>query len=116
MKSSTLNLKLIGLYTFPDNINLDTLLFQLRGKNLEWYKLGEAMGIQKEMLDKFSKQCSPEECLIETLEYWLQNHIGQPTWREIAKYLKMVELNDLAEEIENVYTTGTTQHHTSTLL
>ena len=29
----------------------------------------------KEMLDKFAKQCPPEDCNVEMLDYWLRKHV-----------------------------------------
>lgn len=72
-----------------------------------WYKFGEAAEIDKEVLDNFAKQCSPEDCIMEVLDYWLRKCIKQPTWTDVAKILKIIHLSQLALQIENVYITGT---------
>ena len=88
-------------------VNLDNLLIQLRPQvGPRWYQFGEAVGISKDVLDKFVKQCSPEDCIIEMLDYWLRSSTKQPTWNDIAKILKAVNLPQLAHDIENVYSTG----------
>lgn len=90
-----------------ESVNLDNLLIQLRSQvSPKWYLFGEAVGIQKEVLDNFAKYCSPDECIVEMFDYWLRNHTGQPTWREIANALNVIKLHELAVEIKNVYTTG----------
>ena len=64
------------------------------------------MGIASETLHRFSEHCSPEDCIVEMLDHWLRNHIGNPTWREVARSLEKIELHTLAVEIEKVYSTG----------
>ena len=73
-----------------------------------WYQFGEAAGIEKEVLNDFAKQCSPEDCIMEMLDYWLRKHTQQPTWTDVAKILNIIHLPQLALQIENVYITGTT--------
>ena len=43
---------------------------------------------------------------MEVLDHWLRNHKGKPTWRDVAKTLKDVELCQLADGILNVYKAG----------
>lgn len=88
-------------------MNLDNLLIQLRPQVAsKWYQFGKAAGIDKETLDWFTNQCSPEDCLMEMLDYWLRKCIKQPTWNDVAKILNMLELSQLAMGIENIYVTG----------
>ena len=68
--------------------------------------LGEALGIDKKVLDKYAQKCSPEDCIVETLDYWLRNHPDEPTWKEIAQALKRIDLQQLAHDIERFYDTG----------
>ena len=70
-----------------------------------WYQLGEALGIEKKILDKFTT-CSPKEAIIETLDYWLRNHTGKPTWKEVADALRKIHLHESASGIEKIYETG----------
>ena len=89
------------------NVNLDNLLIQLRAQvTPKWYQFGEAVGIQKEVLDNCAKNCSPEECIVEMFDYWLRTSKEQPTWREVAKTLNLINLKELAVDIDKVYTTG----------
>ena len=70
-----------------------------------WYQFGEAIGVRKEVLEKCVKY-PPEESIIEILDNWLRNHAGQPTWREVAEALRVINLQQLAFDIEKVYDTG----------
>lgn len=88
-------------------INLDNLLFQLRPQlTPKWYQFGLACGISSEVLDNYSRSCAPDDCIIEMLDYWLRNRIGEPTWRDVAKNLRAIDLCNLANNIEMVYSTG----------
>ena len=88
------------------SVNLDSLLIQLRSQvTPKWYEFGEAAGIERELLDKFAKQCSPEECIVEMFDYWLRSG-DKPTWRDVTKILKSIHLPQLAFDIERVYITG----------
>ena len=72
-----------------------------------WRKFGEAVKIDKNVLDNFAKNCSPEECIVEMLDYWLRNCTKQPTWNDVAKTLNAIGLPQLAFEIDKISTTGT---------
>ena len=71
-----------------------------------WRQFGEAVGIEEEVLDSFAKTCSPEDCIVEMLDYWLRNTLKKTTWRDIATALKVINLPQLANDIEMVYSTG----------
>ena len=95
-------------FTYVDYAcNLDNLLIQLRSEVTPyWYQFGTIVGIDKDTLKKYSKY-SPDECIIEVLDYWLRNHHdGKPTWRDVAVVLKEIKLDKLAENILKVYETG----------
>ena len=88
-------------------VDLDNLLFQLRSQvTSKWYEFGCAVGIESKILDTFAEQCTPGDCIMEMLDYWLRNSKEKPTWRDVAKALKAIELPQLAFGIERVYTTG----------
>ena len=91
----------------PDkNLNLDNLLIQLRAHvTPKWHEFGVAIGVPEELLDQYSSYPADER-LIEVLNYWLNDH-QNPTWRDVAKVLRDIELNELAEGIVSVYETGT---------
>ena len=97
------------LSQLDDLVDLDSLLIQLRSQvTPKWKEFGLVLGIATEVLDKYSSY-SPEECIVEMLDYWLRYHHTyrtKPTWRDIAKALKEVELYQLAESILSVYETG----------
>ena len=85
---------------------MDTLLIQLKSEvTTRWYSFGEAIGLKKEELEKFTTY-TPEQSIIEMLDYWLRNHIGQPRWKEIAGALRQLGLQHKALEIEQIYVTG----------
>ena len=89
------------------HVNLDNLLIQLRPQvTPKWYQFGVIVGIRKEVLDYYARKCSPEECMVEMLDYWLRNHKEQLTWREVARAVKAISLQQLASDIETVYKTG----------
>lgn len=90
-----------------DLLNLDTLLIQIKDDITPiWYQFGEALKIDKEVLDKYSKY-SPENSMIEMLDQWLRMYPGKRTWREVAAALKEVNFDELADSIDEVYETGT---------
>ena len=103
------------MHAADDNlsIDLDKLLIQLKPQvSPKWYQFGEAARIEKEVLDNYARNCAADDCIIEVLDYWLRNHTDSeaPTWREVAKILKRIDLHQLAHDIEQVYTTGTYQY------
>ena len=96
---------LLSLYT-DTLLSLDSLLIQLQAEvTSKWYQFGEAVGVDKETLDKYTEY-PDDQCIIEVLDFWLRNHTGQPTWREVADVLRGIDLQQLASDIENVYETG----------
>jgi hypothetical protein len=89
-----------------DSLNLDTLLIQLRGAvTSRWYQLGEALEVDKEVLDKCTNY-PPEESIVEVLDQWLRNFPRRPTWRDVANALRKSGLQRLANDIERVYEIG----------
>ena len=89
-----------------DSLNLDTLLIQLQAAvTPRWYQLGEALEVNKEVLDRCSN-CPPEGSIVEILDQWLRNFSGRTTWRDVANALRKIDLHHLANDIERVYETG----------
>ena len=88
-------------------LNLDTLLIQLKAEvTPKWYQFGEAVGMDKKTLNKYWEY-PDSQCIIEVLDFWLRNHTGQPTWREVAEILRGIQgLTQLAFDIDRVYETG----------
>ena len=85
---------------------MDSLLIQLQPEVTEkWYQFGEAIGIQRDILDKYTSY-PPDQNIIEVCDYWLRNHNGKPTWNEVAAALKRIGFQQLACGIEKVYKTG----------
>ena len=83
------------------------VLIQLRKEvTPKWYEFGVAAGVDKEVLENYAQNCAQEDCIIEMLDYWLRNYIGQLSWRDIAKILRLIDLHELAIDIENIYSTG----------
>jgi hypothetical protein len=101
----------ILMHTFVTDIpsvNLDSLLIQLRPQiSAKWYQFGEAAGIDNAVLDSFVKSCSPDDCLVEMLDYWLRKSPRKLTWRDVAGVLKVINYLQMANDIERVYETGT---------
>ena len=100
----------IAIFSIDINIRVDlnNLLIQLRQQvSPKWYQFGDAIGVKKEILNRIAEYCFPQECIVEMLDHWLRDHTGKPTWREVAKALNVINLPNLAVDIERVYTTGT---------
>ena len=93
-------------------LNLDTLLIQIQvDVTSRWYQLGEALGIDKEVLDRYSRR-PPEESIVEMLDQWLRSSPPEkPTWKDVANALKKISLPQLALDIEKVYETGSLTRH-----
>lgn len=91
------------------SVDLDMLLIQLRPTvSSRWYQFGEAAGIGKDVLDSYAKSCPPGDCIVEMLDYWVRNSdAGKPTWKDVARVLREIGLEQLADDIESVYSTGT---------
>ena len=88
-------------------VDLDNLLIQLRAQvSPVWYQFGVAAGVETKILDKFADTCSPQECIVEMLDCWLRQQTEIPSWRDVSKILKMINLEQLSAEIEMVYSTG----------
>jgi hypothetical protein len=87
---------------------LDSLLIQIQADiTPKWYEFGEAIGVEKEALDKWT-QYPPEQNIIEVCDHWLRNCGGhdQCSWIKVAEALKKVGFQQLASDIEKVYRTG----------
>ena len=66
------------------SVNLDNLLIQLRPQvATDWYQFGQAAGIEIDILKGFSRNCSPDECIVEILDYWLRNSTEILTWMDV---------------------------------
>ena len=87
-------------------LNLDNFLIQVRTQlTSKWYQFGLALGVDKDILNKYS-EFPPEESIVEVADYWLRNSYTKPTWRDVARALKKIGFDLLAEDILNVYKTG----------
>ena len=96
--------------TIDTSLTLDSLLVQLRPQvSPFWYNFGHSLGVPKETLNTFVGY-PDEECLVEVLDYWLRHRKSKPTWRDVVKSLKHVELFQLADDILAAYKTGKTHH------
>ena len=99
-------MQLYIILSIGNPLNLDSLLIQLQPEvNEKWYQFGEALGIEKSILDKYLSYL-PDQNIIEVCDYWLRNHTGQPSWNEVAAALKQIGFQQLGYGIERVYETG----------
>ena len=69
-----------------------------------WHEFGVAAGVPVDTLNKYLINCTPEESIVEVLDYWLRQ--GGKTWRDVAGVLNEIHLQDLAKKILKVYDTG----------
>ena len=82
-------------------LHLDQLLLKLRSQiSPKWRQFGFAVRVPVETLNELSS-FQEEERLSEIAGYWMKQHQGRLTWREVARVMKEIDLNDLAEEILN---------------
>ena len=91
-------------------LNLDQLLLKLRSQvSPKWHQFGFAVKVPVETLNELTSY-QEEQCLSEIAGYWMKQHQGRLTWREVARVMKEIDLNDLAEEILND-SRGTCMHY-----
>ena len=82
-------------------LNLEELLLKLHSQvSPKWHQFGFAVRVPVETLDELSSY-QEEDRLSEIADYWMKQHEGQLAWREVARIMKEIDLNDLAEEILN---------------
>ena len=86
-------------------LNLDTLLITLHPQATpKWYQFGKALGIDEDHLELLHSSFPAEQAIVEMLDHWLRNDMIKPSWRDVGRALKKVELSDLGEEVLNMYT------------
>ena len=85
------------------------MLIQIRSHvTSKWQQFGVAVGLSKDQLEKYAGY-PEEECIVEVVDYWLRNHpltITKPTWMDVAKALREIELHHLADIILSKYKEG----------
>ena len=87
-------------------LNLDSLAIQLKEVSSLWYELGEQLGITRETLNDIeSHYTDVEDRRIEMFAFYLRTE-AHPTWSLVAKALRKLHENTLAEQLENSYVTG----------
>lgn len=64
-----------------------------------WYQFGQALGMENEVLDIYT-QFSADVSIVEMLDFWLRNRHTKPTWEDVAKALREIKLQQLAEKID----------------
>ena len=81
--------------------HLDELLLKLPHSQVspKWRQFGFAIRVPVETLDELSSYQEKERRLSEIADYWMKQHQGRLTWREVARIMKEIDLNDLAGEI-----------------
>ena len=80
-------------------LTVDELLLKLRSQvSPKWRQFGFALRVPAEILNELSSY-QEEDRLSEIANYWMKQHQGQLTWREVAQIMKEIDLNELAEEI-----------------
>jgi hypothetical protein len=82
-------------------LHLDQLLLKLRSQvSPKWRQFGFAVRVPVETLNELSSY-QEEDRLSEIADYWMKQHQGRLTWREVARIMREIDLNDLAEVILN---------------
>ena len=97
------------LKSYTDTVTLDKLVILLWEQvGPKWREFGETVGIDEMVMDSIASTCSPENYFSELLDYWLQYYDGRPTWSDVTDALYSIDLQKLAQDIEQVYKTGKT--------
>ena len=87
-------------------LTVDELLLKLRSQvSPKWRQFGFAVRVPIETLDELLSY-QEDDRLSEIANYWMKQHQGQLTWREVARIMKEIDLNDLAEAILSDDDTG----------
>ena len=82
-------------------LHLDQLLLKLRSQvSPKWRQFGFAVRVPVETLNELTSY-QEEQRLSEIAGYWMKQHQDRLTWKEVARVMKEIDLNDLAEEILN---------------
>ena len=92
---------------FSDMKSISKVLRELRGIN-EWFELGLALGLEYSTLNGIkTDNTTVNECKREMVRSWLQkkDKCTPPSWQALVAALKdrLVERNDIAEQIEQKY-------------
>ena len=103
----TVNLFVSSFLAAVDKLlNLDSLAIQLKEVSSLWYEIGEQLGIAREILNDIeSHYTNVEDRRIEMFAFYLRTE-PHPTWSHVAKALRKLHENTLAEKLENSYITG----------
>ena len=85
--------------TAQSPVDLDNVLIQIRDEvTPHWHRLGEIVGVPREVLDKCSGY-QPEQCLVEVVDYWLLRSGEQITWKDVAQAVREIKLEEPAEKV-----------------
>ena len=81
------------IYSEIQPLDLNSLLSRVQDQipNYQWYQFGLALGVPKEVLDQLGEH-SGDNCLTELLNYWLNNHKGQPSWQEVDEAQRRIDI------------------------
>ena len=71
----------------------------------KWYQFGKALGIDEDVLNRCSS-FPAEQAVVEMLDHWLRNETIRPSWSDVGRALKTIELRDLGEEILDMCMSG----------
>ena len=91
-------------YAAHTQLTLGSLYAKLLPICSKWMKLGNAMSLPEELLDEIdTNNEQDEDCLQEMLEYYMQNCDQEHTWEEISSFLKLIDEEQLADNICSIY-------------
>ena len=75
----------------------------------KWHDFGEAVEIEKDVLDDIATK---DHRVSRMLEYWLRHETEERTWTDVAEVLKKIQCVQAARDIERIYTTKGRTHVT----
>ncbi len=92
------------------NLNLDTLLIQLRPISEKYKLFGIVAGISPTIINEIEVHVvEPYDRLVEVCDSWLKKcriEDRVPTWNAVAEILTVIGYKSMAHEIIQVYQTG----------
>jgi len=98
-------------YFLTANLTLKQLSSGLMGIEHRWFELGIHLEVPFSMLKSIEADCfhDSHRCLLELLEYWLNNDPAA-SWTKLVGVLRGMSENLLAHRIYTAYMQGTASH------
>ena len=87
------------IYT-EQKVTAENLLDALVEFQENWLQIGAAFGLDEDLLDEIlTNNSSSYICLMNMIQYYIQQCDTTPTWEDIARVLKRIEVAGLVQSI-----------------